>query len=261
MFWIFYSAKRYEKMLESKKPKRNGTFLTAEWKDLAMINYETNPAILLSRVPRGTELDPWNGRTFISIVGFLFQKTRLLGLHVPFHEDFEEVNLRFYVRRKTTEGWRRGVVFIKEIVPKWAIAAIARFMYNENYVSFSMRHSIEEAEERIVQYDWRSADDWNSIRVKTKGVSSIPDTGSHEEYITERHWGYSLQQSGGTVEYRAEHPRWQVWTVSESILKCDVKGLYGPEFVSSLGGDPYSAFLAEGSAVRVLKGHRITDLQ
>ena len=110
-------------------------FLTAEWRYVAMLNYEIDPAILHTYLPRRTELDSWNGKTFVSMVGFLFLKTRVLGLPIPFHQNFEEINLRFYVRRKTEEGWRRGVVFIKEIVPRAAIALTARWLYNENYVA------------------------------------------------------------------------------------------------------------------------------
>jgi uncharacterized protein YqjF (DUF2071 family) len=118
-------------------------FLTAEWRYLAMLNYEVDPAVLARRVPFGTELDTLNGKTFVSIIGFLFLKTRFLEIPVPLHQVFEEVNLRFYVRRRAEEGWRRGVVFVKEIVPRWAIAAVARRCYEENYVAMPMRHQIE----------------------------------------------------------------------------------------------------------------------
>ncbi len=74
-------------------------FLTAEWRHLAMLNYEIDPVILRPFVPSGTELDSWNGKTYVSIVGFLFLKTRVRGLAIPFHQNFEEINLRFYVRR------------------------------------------------------------------------------------------------------------------------------------------------------------------
>src|SRR5262245_53035082 len=123
-------------------PRSGGRFLTAEWRDLAMLNYEIDPAVLASRVPPGCELDTWDGRTFVSVVGFRFLRTRVLGVPVPFHVNFEEVNLRFYVRRKADSEWRRGVVFVKELVPRRAIALVARVAYGENYVAFPMRHSI-----------------------------------------------------------------------------------------------------------------------
>jgi uncharacterized protein YqjF (DUF2071 family) len=109
---------------------RAGEFLTAEWRRLAMLNYQVDPAILRPFVPRGVELDTWDNRHYVSVVGFLFLKTRVLGLAIPFHRDFEEINLRFYVRRRAEDGWRRGVVFIKEIAPRWAIATMARVVYN-----------------------------------------------------------------------------------------------------------------------------------
>lgn len=120
-------------------------FLTAEWRDLAMLNFAIDPAILAPLVPRGTELDSWHATTYVSLVGFRFLRTRLLGLPVPWHRDFEEVNLRFYVRRREGGELRRGVVFIRELVPRRAIAAVARVWYNEPYIALPMRHRISRA--------------------------------------------------------------------------------------------------------------------
>ncbi len=122
--------------------KNTSQFLTAKWLNLAIINYEIDPIKLSSYVPTGTQIDQWNGKTYISLVGFNFIDTKLKGIPVPFHRNFEEVNLRFYVRRKENKTWKRGVVFIKEIVPKAAIAFVARLFYNENYIALDMTNEI-----------------------------------------------------------------------------------------------------------------------
>jgi hypothetical protein len=237
-------------------------FLRAEWRYLAMLNYEIDPAVVASFVPRGTELDSWNRKTFVSLVGFLFLRTRVRGLSIPFHRDFEEVNLRFYVRRKSEEGWRRGVVFIKEIVPRFAIAAIARHVYNENYVAMRMRHSISMDQNAprqggSVEYGWFHKWDWNYMAVETCGDPTWPAAESEAEFITEHYWGYTAQRDGGCLEYRVEHPRWRVWPAARASLHCHVAELYGPEFVEFLHGEPSSAFLADGSSVAVYRGVRI----
>lgn len=237
-------------------------FLSAEWRYLAMINYEIEPELLLPLVPTGTELDTWNGKTFASMVGFLFLNTRLLGLPIPFHTNFEEVNLRFYVRRRGPEGWRRGVVFVKELVPKVAIAAVAQLVYNENYQALPMRHTLEQRLETAstgvtAEYGWRVKGRWNRLRVQTGGPLLPMTAGSEAEFIAEHYWGYAAQRDGGCVEYQVEHPPWRVWPVSGSLLDCDVAALYGPQFVAPLAASPSSAFLAEGSAVVVRQGRRI----
>ena len=224
-----------------------------------MLNYQVDPAALRSRVPRGTELDSWNGKTFVSMVGFMFLNTKLLGVPVPFHRNFEEVNLRFYVRRRGAEGWRRGVVFVKEIVPRRAIAAVARLCYGERYVYMPMRHRLETdagiiRENGAARYEWRHRAEWNHLEVCATGQPAFPQPGSEEEFITEHYWGYAVQRSGGTVEYRVEHPQWRVWQVSEGTLQCDARTLYGTEFHECLSGRPSSSFLAEGSAVTVNQG-------
>jgi uncharacterized protein YqjF (DUF2071 family) len=234
-------------------------FLTAEWKNLAMINYEVESSVLAPFVPRGTELDSWNGKFFVSVVGFLFLRTRIFGMPIPFHQNFEEVNLRFYVRRKADEGWRRGVVFIKEIVPRMAIAFVARRFYNEPYISLPMAHQIQgrDAAVESAEYSWHFAGKSNRLKLTTSTTSLTLVDGSEAEYITEHYWGYNTQRDGSTLEYKVEHPRWRTYGISDAKLECDVAGLYGARFCKNLDGKPASAFLAEGSPVTVYKGTRI----
>jgi uncharacterized protein YqjF (DUF2071 family) len=235
-----------------------GAFLTAEWRDLAMLNYEIDPAILRARVPSGTELDAWNGRTFVSVVAFRFVDTRVLGMAIPRHRNFEELNLRFYVRRKAAEGWRRGVVFVKEIVPRRAIAWLARAIYDENYAALPMRHRLAptSCSQRAV-YEWFHAKRWNLLTLDFDGTPYVPSDDSEETFITEHYWGYARRRDGGTIEYRVEHPRWPVLRATAATLDCDVSTLYGPEFASFLCVAPSSAFMAEGSPIIVRRKVRL----
>ena len=243
-------------MTPGSPPKR---FLAAEWRHLAMSNYEIDPDLLAPYVPTGTELDAWNGKTMVSVVGFLFLNTRVLGSPIPFHRNFEEVNLRFYVRRRASDGWRRGVVFIKEIVPRAAIAFLARALYNERYVALPMSHQIERESGslRAVEYGWRFGSDVQRLAVTVRGEPAELVEGSEAEFITEHYWGYTAQRDGSTLEYRVDHPRWRVYEVAEARLDCAVAELYGERFQASLSREPSSAFLAEGSAVTVYRGVRL----
>ena len=219
-----------------------------------MLNYEIDPKILAPFVPAGTELDFWNGKAFVSMVGFLFQNTRILGIPIPFHRNFEEVNLRFYVRRKAEDGWRRAVVFIKELVPRSAIAFTARAFYNEPYIALPMSHQIEA---KSAAYFWKFKGKENFLKVAFQGEVQPLLEGSEEEFITEHYWGYTAQREGSTLEYRVEHPRWRVWNTETAELHCDVAGLYGKQFCNALSQTPLSAFLAQGSEVKVHKGVRL----
>jgi len=237
-------------------------FLSAEWRYLAMLNYKTDPALLAPFVPRGTELDSWQGRTFVSMVGFLFEHTRVMGFSIPLHQNFEEINVRFYVRRKAEDGWRRGVVFIKEIVPRAGIALLARWLYNENYVALPTGNVICRADDgtkniESVKYYWTFNQRAQFIEIVTRGAPSAFIDGSQEEFIAQHYWGYSAQKDGGTDEYRVEHPPWRIWQAQSSRLDCDVEHLYGKQFGRFLQGQPSSAFLAEGSEIVVYRGKRI----
>jgi uncharacterized protein len=233
------------------------TFLTAEWKYLVMLNYEIDPDILSPFIPAGTQLDLWKGKSLVSMVGFLFLNTKVLGISIPFHRNFEEVNLRFYVKRQSGNDTRRGVVFIRELVPRFAIATVARLLYNERYLSVPMNHKIDHQTSSTFQYAWKYQGQWNSLEAKTIGApKQVPD-GSEESFITEHYWGYTAQRDGRCSEYRVEHPQWKVWNAEQRELKCDVAAMYGQQFVECLKGEPTSAFVAEGSPVVVRKGNRI----
>jgi len=225
-----------------------------------MLNYEIDPAVLRPYVPRGTELDLRERKHLVSVVGFLFLKTRIFGFPIPLHRNFEEVNLRFYVRHKSAQGWRRGVVFIKEIVPRATIATVAQKIYNEPYVALPMAHRIEVDSDsiRLAEYSWKQAGRRNFLSVTTRGNAQALVEGSEAEFITEHYWGYNSQRNGSTLEYEVQHPRWRVYDVADAMLDCDVADFYGQQFRDSLSGKPSSAFLAEGSEVTVYRGMRLS---
>ncbi len=233
-------------------------FLTANWRYLAMLNYVVDPAILAPLVPPGTELDFEDSETFVSVVGFLFLDTRLLGLPIPRHRDFEEVNLRFYVRKKSADTWRRGVVFVREFVPKRAIAIIARTFYGEPYLALPMKHEIEHVDLRVnVEYSWRRGTKWESIKMSATGEPQNIPAGSHADFITEHYWGYTRIRSGCS-EYRVEHPRWKIWNAETFELRADVAAVYGEQFAKTLSQPPRSAFIAEGGPISVLLREQLT---
>jgi uncharacterized protein YqjF (DUF2071 family) len=234
-------------------------FLTAEWRSLLMMNFAVDAEVLLPLVPTSTELDLWEGQALVSMVGFLFLRTRVLGVPVPFHRDFEEINLRFYVRRRAEEGWRRGVSFVREIVPRRAIASLARSLYNEPYVACPMRHHVDGGR---CEYGWFLGGRWNSLAAEMSGEPAPLAMGSPEEFIFEHYWGYTRQRDGGTVEYQVEHPRWRVWQATNPRLDCEAvaPGLYGERLAAALRGSPVSTFVAEGSEIGVRRA-RTLDLE
>jgi uncharacterized protein YqjF (DUF2071 family) len=239
-------------------------FLTAEWRHLAMANYEVDPSVLELLVPAGTELDFWNGKTFLSLVAFQFLNTRLMGVSIPFHRNFDEVNLRFYVRRKAADGWRRGVVFVKEFVPRFAIAWTARRLYNENYQSCRMSSSVttpasDSSSTGTVEYRWRFGASENSVRAEFQGEPAVPIADSLDEFIAEHYWGYVRRRGGGTLEYSVVHPPWRVWKATSHEVRCAVQACYGSAFCVALNAPPTSVFVAEGSPVAVHHGSPLTD--
>jgi uncharacterized protein YqjF (DUF2071 family) len=234
-------------------------FLSAKWLDLVFLNYVIDPALLLPLVPPGTTLDSFDGNTYVSLVGFRFCDTKLWGkISIPFHSEFEEVNLRFYVRREFANELRRGVVFIKEIVPKAAIALTARLVYGENYVALPMTHKVASiAGAREVEYAWTHRGHRSRLLARTSGSPQPAVENSLEQYITEHYWGYSRQKSGQSLEYQVTHQPWHVQIASKARFEGNAASLYGPEMAVVLSRPPDSAHFAEGSPIAVHAGARI----
>jgi uncharacterized protein len=244
------SPEVYASLAESRN-----VFLTAQWADLLMLNYEVAPGLLKKYVPQGTSLDSFQGKTYISLVGFWFRQTKLFGtLALPFHRDFLEVNLRFYVRRSTNSEERRGVAFIAEIVPKRMIAQVARKFYGENYIRRPME---SKRRDEAVEYSWVTKNTSCTLEARVSKTPAYPAQQSFEQFITEHYWGYSAQRDGGCLEYQVTHPVWKVRPCFEARLSGDPTLEYGPELANVLRGKPSSSFLADGSSVEAFKGVKI----
>jgi uncharacterized protein YqjF (DUF2071 family) len=235
-------------------------FLTANWNNLVFLNYSCPTQLLQPLVPARTVLDLWQGEALVSMVGFQFNNTRLLGMRVPFHESFEEVNLRFYVRRTTPTGEaRRAVVFVRELVPRTAIAWTARWLYNEPYTAVRMDHQCVMSNELggSAAYSWWFRGLQFELAAAAEGASMPAWPGSESEFITEHYWGYTRQRDGGTLEYQVEHPSWRIWKASSSRFAGPAAALYGSAFGEILSQPPRSAFIAVGSDVVVHRGTRL----
>jgi uncharacterized protein YqjF (DUF2071 family) len=229
-------------------------FLTAKWNDLIMANYEVDPSLLEPLVPSGVELDLFEGKCFVSLVGFIFLDTRVMDFLVPFHVNFEEVNLRFYVKRETDAELRRGVVFIKEIVPRAAIATVARVVYGEPYECW---HMSNERDENSVSYEWRDSDCVNRLSVDRGENLGVPTDDSHGSFIIEHYWGYTRRSATRTDEYKVEHPRWEIFSTANERIDVDFAKTYGEKFAFLNDAKPYSVLLAAGSEIAVYKGSKI----
>jgi uncharacterized protein YqjF (DUF2071 family) len=256
------------------------TFLTAEWRKLIMAQYAIDPALLAPYLPGGLELDFYDPGTghpmlcFVSLVGFLFTRVRIEGIPPPFHTTFEEVNLRFYVKRILPGGpngveVRRGVVFLSEIVPKPAITLIARALYGEAYRTAATKHLWRSTPTELdISYAWqlpntRGSKKWQQLCVQADPTPQPIAAHSLEEFITEHYWGYTahtglIQRSGATGEYGVAHPSWQCYLVRSTHIQADFGALYGAQFAHLTERQPDHVLLAEGSPIAIRSGSHFT---
>jgi len=229
----------------------------ADWRKLIMANYIIDPALLYPFVPKGTTLDFWENECYISLVGFMFQKSKLNGIPIPFHQSFEEVNLRFYVKRMEGELQKRGVVFIKEFVPKPAVTFIANGIFHEHYETNPMKHEWDlHADHQRIQYSWKK-NKWHSIEVMTDVKSQPLTPGSKEDFFTEHYWGYTKLNEETTLEYFVDHHPWEIYPTQSFSINVDFEMCYGPAFGFLGNQRPTSIFLAEGSQIFLQKNQML----
>lgn len=223
-----------------------------------MANYEVSRDVLTSYLPHGVELDDYEDKFFVSLVGFMFKQTSLFGIPVPFLGTFEEINLRFYVKRVEGDVIKRGVVFINETVPYKAVAWVANKLYKEHYIAIPTKNTILFSDAtKNIRYEWKINSAWNHLVVNAINESSPMATGSMEEFIYEHYYGYTKLDSTRSQEYKVAHARWHVNRVIDHTIDCDFEAMYGQDFSFLKHKPPHSVFVAEGSNVDV-KWKRIT---
>jgi uncharacterized protein YqjF (DUF2071 family) len=231
--------------------------LTVEWRDIVMLSYEIDPLLLVPHVPAGTSLDFHDRRTLVTVTGCRVLDTRIAGLPVPLHQDFEQVNFRFYVWRQEGAEIRRGAVCLTEIVPSATLTLGARIFYNENYLLAPMRHEVTHGEHGWAAYDWQVGDRWQRLSATRNGALGAAAAASIERFVMDRPWGYARQRDGSTMELHAEHPSWAVWPAADPRLDCDIARVFGPQYVTTLSRPPVSAVIAAGSPATLHPGQRL----
>ncbi len=229
-----------------------GTFLSASWENLVMANYAVDPELLIPYMPNGVELDYHKEKAYVSLVGFMFKQTSLFNIPVPFLGTFEEINLRFYVKRVEGDTIKRGVVFINETVPYSLVAWLANTLYKEHYIAIPTKHEIEITNlSKSIRYQWNINKAWNHIAVHTEKEDEHMVPGSIEEFIFEHYYGYTKINNLLSQEYKVNHPRWFVNKVVDYSIHCDFKSMYGKDFAFLRDLQPDSVTVAEGSPVTV----------
>jgi uncharacterized protein len=228
------------------------TFLTASWENLIMANYEVDPQLLQAYLPKGVLLDTFEGKAYVSLVGFMFKRTSLFKIPIPFLGTFEEVNLRFYVKRVEGDTVKRGVVFINETVPYKIVAYIANKLYKEHYIAIPTKHKIElTSATNKVRYEWKINNHWNHVEVSAGNQVAEMQPNSLEEFIFEHYYGYTRIDEQNSMEYKVNHPKWLVHKVNDYSVDCDFESMYGKDFSYLKNLQPDSVFLAQGSPISV----------
>ena len=227
-------------------------FLTAEWKNLAVATFEIDKKLLGKYLPDNTEINGFDGKHFISLVGFMFSNPAFFGFKAPFFRTFEEMNLRFYVKRKTQNGWRNGVVFIKEIAPSKFIGQIAKLLYRENFITLPMSHSIAmTADQQETEYKWKIRNKWNFFSLKTSTIPLSAEVNSIEAFIKNQYWGYTKGNFKETFEFEIKHIPWNIFPSTSFELDIDAEALYGKELASFFYQKPLCCFLMDGSYTEI----------
>lgn len=227
-------------------------FLKANWEHIIMANYEIDPEILIPFLPRGVSLDLFEGKAYVSLVGFMFKKTKIFNIPIPWLGTFEEINLRFYVKRKDGDTIKRGVVFVNETIPYRLVAWMANKLYKEHYTVVPTKHHFNQTEQnQQLKFEWLLNKKWNSIFVEAATQSRAMESNSFEQFIYEHYYGYTKVNEDTTEEYRLQHPSWAVYNVYNHTIDCNFSEMYGDEFSILNHSQPAAVFVAKGSSVKI----------
>jgi len=239
-------------------------FLSGHFDHIVLFNYAVAPEFLAPYLPAHTELDLHDCRYFCSLVG-----VRCLDLHThgmplwPFR-NYAQVNLRFYVCRQIdAPHWRHGVVFIKQLIPHRLVAWTARRLFNERTETQRVTALVEATAEGTEQVEYRWPFQGEHCRLKTSFRPQPPCAAPEQQrlFFVERHWGYAAQRDGSTLEYRFDHPPWQVYRPLDMTSSVSVGDFFGPPFTELFRSPPDSILACRGSAVSLARGHRLYDGQ
>ena len=226
--------------------KAKNIFMTGHWEDLIMVTFEVDKAILEPYLPKDTEIDLFNGKALMSMVAFTFSKVKFFGIKVPFHQQFGQINFRFYAKSKTDDT--KGVVFIKEFAPKPLIASVANLCYNEPYFYKSIRRNKTLKQGRInMKYSYGNLKIKASAKEKTGKLN--PNTLKH--FVVDRYIAYIKSYSGKTVQYKINHRPWELYDATSVTIENDILSLLPKKFKQA---KLLSTCFVDGSFITVEKG-------
>lgn len=232
-------------LLEQTKP-----FLTAYWHNLINITYAISPTLLTSYLPKGVTLATKDGKAFVSLVAFSFEETKVKGIKIPFHVNFPEINLRFYVNYKG----KVAVCFINEFVPKQCIALVANKLYNEPYIAYPMKVSTEvneKQQELTISHQITKRKQVHRLKAIVSTQSYTPESNTIAHYFKEHDLGLGIDKKGRTLYYRVEHPIWAIYPIKEYIVQMDFEQLYGKPWGILNTLEPLHILVAKGSKIAV----------
>jgi uncharacterized protein len=245
-------------------PNLNGRrpFLTANWRNLVLVNFVVPADLLEPRLPPGCVLDrvPHSPDThLLSVVAMHFDNTRVWGVPVPFAQRFDEVNLRFYAR----QGDRHGSVFLRQYVPSRTILYGARWTYNQPYELARIQHVVAESGDHLeIRTRFERGRYTGAVSLRAERGAITPPVDSLEHFLKERYWGFDSDRRGRVFRYPVWHPVWRTHPVIDVDIDFDPGVLLGGDWRDVDWTAAYhSALFAEGSLSAIYPAERVAANQ
>lgn len=227
--------------------------ISCSWQNIILVNYRIDPKVLTPYLPKHTSFDLYKGECLISIVGFLFKDVHIMGIPLPYHQLFEEFNLRFYVVHKDKEETKRGVVFLREFVPNSGITLAANTFAREKYRKYPMKHAVRKMNGAVsASYSFEVKNHWNSVSAKAEALEREILPGSLEDFIADHYYGYNIWYGNRTLEIQLKRPAWKYQKLLSFGVDCRFEDFYPPPFIPFLYEEPHSVQFVSGSPVDMM---------
>ena len=234
------------------------TLYAAEWREIVVINFEIDPKLLRNFIPPKTELDFFNETSFVTLMARACKNVKPYGWPIVFAKSIDQILLRFYVKRKVGDTWRRGVCLIRDYLPKRKASFFLNWMFKHSFTQVPIKRTSSNFESGLptqlptVEYQWTTGDYVNHIKVNARSQMRQQEQETKESFVLDHHYGYTVKE-GKTYEYYVEYSPWAMWDAQSGSFDCDTENVFGRPFVRALKQRPASVFLARGSDVIIYR--------
>ena len=201
-----------------------------KWRELLFLHWEVPPPALKALLPRGLDVELWEGRAFVGLVPFVVSETRARFLPpLPGLSSYYEINTRTYVRHADSadrESGESGVWFFALDASNVGVTAGARATFQLPYFPCTAQRRHSDRDGSIVRY--RSArlgpgptPGELDVEYRVHEAIGTAEAGSLDHFLVERYTLFTVLRPMGLMVGQVRHQPYSLRRVELIRLDCE----------------------------------------